>query len=228
MHVISRSRHSARWMAGCLILLGLLLAVSGVIEHHAAASEQQIITYRASAENFPNPERGVYIQRSPIWRNGERIPLTRSDLLRARSQGMAMVRTYYLLEPYRNQSLPQSVIDYLQADFATAREAGVKIVLRFAYNFGIGEPDAPLERVLQHIDQVTPVIRSNTDVIAFKAQPYIGCANALEVLLNLPDPAPTLNTRPEYGIRLANEGMWEPSTGYNRLLATVTVRNGVL
>lgn len=48
-----------------------------------------------------------------------------------------------------------------------------------------------------------------------------------EVLLNLPDPAPALNRRPEYSIRLANEGVWEPSTGYNRLLATVTVSNGV-
>ncbi|MCS6840758.1 MAG: DUF4832 domain-containing protein [Roseiflexus sp.] len=174
MHVVSRLRHSARRMTIFLILLGLLLAASGVLGNHAAASGQQIITYRASAENFPNPERGFYIQRAPIWRNGERIPLTRSDLLRARSQGMSMVRTYYLLEPYRNQPLPQSVIDYLQADCATAREAGVKIVLRFAYNFGIGEPDAPLERVLQHIDQLTPVIRSNVDVIAFMEAGFIG------------------------------------------------------
>jgi len=47
-----------------------------------------------------------------------------------------------------------------------------------------------------------------------------------DVLLNLPDPAPTLNARPEYSIRLANEGVWEPATGYNRLLATITVSNG--
>lgn len=143
-------------------------------EQQAAASEQQIITYRASAEDFPNPERGFYIQRTPIWRNGERIPLSKNDLIRARNQGMSMVRTYYLLEPYRNQPLPQAVIDYLQTDFATAREAGVKIILRFSYNFGIGEPDAPLERVLQHIDQLTPVIRNNADVIAFMEAGFIG------------------------------------------------------
>lgn len=482
MRFVSRPRLPTDRTIRFLIPIALIVAMSGVAERHIAASGQQTVTYRASAENFPNPERGFYIQRAPIWRNGERIPLTRNDLLRARGQGISMVRTYYLLEPYRNQPLPQSVIDYLQADFATAREAGVKIVLRFSYNFGIGEPDAPLERVLQHIDQLTPVIRSNADVIAFmeagfigawgewhnstnnligssgvndntrvitsrllaalpperaiavrtprykqqltgdetpltaqeayrntpkarlgahndcllasrndwgtywpsddasiarqkrflqqdnlflpqggetcndneEAQPYIGCANALnelammrwstinsgyhpgvlqrwrdegcyddiaprlgyrfrlidaaiprsalsgapfsvtvrmtnegfarpynprglelvlrhtvngaitrtpvgagdirlllpgpgetktltltaqlparlatgdyEVLLNLPDPASSLNTRPEYSIRLANEGVWEPSTGYNRLLATVTVRNGM-
>jgi hypothetical protein len=161
-------------MIGFLILAGLLLAGSEMAGHRATASGQQTITYRASAEDFPNPERGFYIQRTPIWRNGERIPLRKSDLIRARSQGMSMVRTYYLLEPYRNQPLSQPVIDALQADLSTAREAGVKIVLRFSYNFGIGEPDAPLEQVLQHIDQLTPVIRNNADVIAFMEAGFIG------------------------------------------------------
>lgn len=44
------------------------------------------------------------------------------------------------------------------------------------------------------------------------------------VLLNLPDPAPRLRDRPEYSVRLANEGLWEPQTGYNRLKVTVRVR----
>lgn len=174
MRFVSRPRLTTDRTIRFLILIALIVAMSGVAERRAAASGQQTITYRASAENFPNPERGFYIQRAPIWRNGERIPLTRNDLLRARGQGISMVRTYYLLEPYRNQPLPQSVIDYLQADFATAREAGVKIVLRFSYNFGIGEPDAPPERVLQHIDQLKPVIRSNADVIAFMEAGFIG------------------------------------------------------
>lgn len=43
------------------------------------------------------------------------------------------------------------------------------------------------------------------------------------VLLNLPDPQPALYSRPEYAIRLANHGVWEAATGFNRLNATVTV-----
>ena len=35
--------------------------------------------------------------------------------------------------------------------------------------------------------------------------------------LNLPDPAPRLRGRPAYSIRLANQGVWEPRTGYNAL-----------
>ncbi|TDD02593.1 DUF4832 domain-containing protein [Nonomuraea deserti] len=41
------------------------------------------------------------------------------------------------------------------------------------------------------------------------------------LLLDLPDPK--LPDRPEYSIRLANEGTWEPGTGLNALLHTVTV-----
>jgi hypothetical protein len=38
-----------------------------------------------------------------------------------------------------------------------------------------------------------------------------------EVLLNLPDSAPTLAGRPEYSLRLANQGVWEEATGLNSL-----------
>lgn len=38
-----------------------------------------------------------------------------------------------------------------------------------------------------------------------------------EVFLNLPDPKPALNDRWEYSIRLANEGVWDQATGYNKL-----------
>jgi hypothetical protein len=41
------------------------------------------------------------------------------------------------------------------------------------------------------------------------------------VLLHLPDPQ--LSTRPEYAIRFANQSTWEPSTGMNSLLRTITI-----
>jgi hypothetical protein len=37
------------------------------------------------------------------------------------------------------------------------------------------------------------------------------------VYLNLPDPKPALDTRPEYSIRLANTGVWDSSKGYNKI-----------
>jgi hypothetical protein len=41
--------------------------------------------------------------------------------------------------------------------------------------------------------------------------------------LALPDPASTLNARAEYSIRLANQGAWESSTGYNNLNHSLNV-----
>jgi hypothetical protein len=44
------------------------------------------------------------------------------------------------------------------------------------------------------------------------------------LLLNLPDPAPSLSTRPEYAIQFANSNVWEATTGFNDLQRTVTVQ----
>jgi len=41
--------------------------------------------------------------------------------------------------------------------------------------------------------------------------------------LNLPDTCATLYNRPEFSIRLANENMWEETTGFNKL-ATITIQ----
>ncbi len=45
------------------------------------------------------------------------------------------------------------------------------------------------------------------------------------VYLNLPDPEPDLFSRPEYSIRMANDGTWNPSTGYNDLKINLTISN---
>ena len=44
-----------------------------------------------------------------------------------------------------------------------------------------------------------------------------------ELYLNLPDASPSLQARTEYSIRLANDGIWESSTGYNKLLHTINI-----
>ena len=40
--------------------------------------------------------------------------------------------------------------------------------------------------------------------------------------LNLPDPKVTLHDNPRFSIRLANEGVWDEETGYNKI-ATFTL-----
>ena len=49
-------------------------------------------------------------------------------------------------------------------------------------------------------------------------------AGTYDLQLSLPDPQPALGNRPKYAIQLANTGLWDPSTGFNSLLRTVTVQ----
>lgn len=48
-------------------------------------------------------------------------------------------------------------------------------------------------------------------------------AGDYELLLNLPDEYASIAARPEYSIRLANDGVWEAATGYNKLNHTIKV-----
>ena len=45
-----------------------------------------------------------------------------------------------------------------------------------------------------------------------------------DVLLALPDPAPSLHDRPAYAIQLANQNVWEDRTGFNALGQTINIQ----
>lgn len=140
----------------------------------------QVMTYIPSDEVFPNPERGFYAQDMPLWINKQRSPQSVEDLRALRDEGISLVRWYFLIDEFRSKALSASVLSYIDSQFDVAREAGVKVIPRFAYNFPMGgeypftDPDAPLSRVLSHIDQLKPVLRGNADVIAFMELGFVG------------------------------------------------------
>jgi hypothetical protein len=76
--------------------------------------------------------------------------------------------------------LPDDLLALLDAAFAAAREAGVKVILRFAYNYPGSEQgyeaarDAQLPVVQGHIDQLAPVIDANADTIVAMQAGFIG------------------------------------------------------
>jgi hypothetical protein len=79
------------------------------------------------------------------------------------------------LMEYRGRRLDPGILDRVRADLATVRACGMKAIARFEYNSGPqGEPDAALEMVLQHIDQIGRVLRENSDVLAFLEAGFIG------------------------------------------------------
>lgn len=141
------------------------LALFGVHSPLRAAELRHVI-YAADASDFPNPERG--------------FSKSKGSGADARADGLTLVHVYFRLDRYRSTRLPRAYLEEVRQRFAEARASGVKLVPRFTYNFPDGsfdpkfDRDAPLGRVLQHLDQLAPVLRGNADVIAFMEAGFVG------------------------------------------------------
>jgi len=160
-----------------LLVLGFILILCFSAVH---AQDIQTIQYAPSDANFSNPERGFYHQDAPMWLGLDRVPQNADELRQLRDDGVSMVRFYFLIDEWRESQLDDEALAYIQTQFDIVREAGFKMIPRFAYNFPQGgeypyqDPDAPLELVLEHINQLTPILRHNADVIAFMELGFVG------------------------------------------------------
>lgn len=65
--------------------------------------------------------------------------------------------------------------------------------------------------------------RTNTELKLSLGIPKDMPKGTYQLYLHLPDPEPLLYGNPDYSIRLANEDVWEPKTGYNNLHHRVRV-----
>ncbi|MBL7810514.1 MAG: DUF4832 domain-containing protein [Saprospiraceae bacterium] len=142
------------------------------------------ITYTASQVDFPNPERG-FMQFTETS-SGNYVPLDPVDLASWRTLHQPWGADYafhatlgyrgFYLEDFVNGSISTAYLNAMQTDFNLARQAGVKLVVRFAYTHSDVPPfgDAPKHIVLQHIEQLKPVLQANADVIAVLNMGFIG------------------------------------------------------
>jgi hypothetical protein len=138
----------------------------------ASANDEEaptkVVTYAATDAVILNPERGFYATTTLV---------DAPDLSGLRASGATLVHSYVRLDQYRTSDLPDSLLQQASAGFDEARQAGVKVILRFAYNFGPypnSEPDAPAAWVLKHIARVQPLLEANADVIAVVQAGFIG------------------------------------------------------
>ena len=165
-----------RFLSPLSIAAAVLICGAGA-PARAVAQDNSAARYKASQEDFPNPERGFFIERNynPGRRAGRPDGFTLDDLRAARTKGMTIVRAVYTLTPFRDALLSPEFLAHFTADFALLRQAGFKVIPRFAYNAGpIGAQDASLARVLEHIEQLKPILRENADVIAFVEAGFAG------------------------------------------------------
>ncbi len=125
-------------------------------------------TYSATDASLLNPERGFftpYELPSPAGFSSVRIT------------GNTLVHLNIYLSDHRESDLPEELLNGLQTNFEDIREAGVKAIIRFAYNQGPypdSEPDASKSQILRHIRQLTPLLQNNADVIAWVEAGFIG------------------------------------------------------
>jgi hypothetical protein len=121
--------------------------------------------YRSNEADILNPERGF---RSSI------NLLNSVDYSQYRNtQKQTLVFSYIRLDDYRASDLPADFLASVDAGFARLRKAGIKVVLRVAYNAGF-DPDASKDWMLRHIAQLGPTFQKNADVIAWMQAGFIG------------------------------------------------------
>lgn len=132
-------------------------------------------SFTVSTAEIANPERGMY-----TWAADNLLLWTQADANAQFQAGYRVVYAAVRLDAYANTTLPASLLTQIADGFAKARSAGLKVVPRFLYNYPANETeyqnvkDAPLARVLGHIDQLKPVLTANADVIAFLQAGFIG------------------------------------------------------
>ncbi len=129
-------------------------------------SAQSTIVYEGTDEIIFNPERGFSAYRSN--------PVTINLINTLKAQNISVIQRIYTIPQYNDIPLPQSFLDIVESDLNTAREGGVKLVMRFSYTNNQNGEDAALDTILLHINQLSPIFQQNYDVIDYVEAGFIG------------------------------------------------------
>ncbi len=123
------------------------------------------LNYTSTDDVLFNPERGLYVF-------GPMVDTTNYDYIR--SQGYSICYASIILEDYVSSNIAQSKLDEIDRAFGRIRAAGMKAFVRIVYdNTGAGQ-DATITWMETHLQQLQPVLLSNSDVIAWFQAGMIG------------------------------------------------------
>lgn len=156
--------------------------------------KQDTIHYTESTEDFPNPDRGFYRVAETAADSFE--PLDPDQLKKWRTAQPAddgnysvyssLVFRNIILTGFNSLPLTPSLLTAMDIDFSTARNTGMKLILRFTYtvtaNGGVCPEgficppygDASKETILGHIAQLKPMLQKNADVISCLQMGFVG------------------------------------------------------
>lgn len=129
---------------------------------------------------FPNPERGFIDQLERVVSTSNRYCVKGREWYFEESgdrETERLVLVLYYLDNYKNSDLPSEIINAFDEDMQVLRNYGYKCILRYAYtNSDAGDIgyDAPLSRVLGHINQLKAKWAANKDVIYVFQAGFVG------------------------------------------------------
>jgi Domain of unknown function (DUF4832)/Domain of unknown function (DUF4874) len=152
--------------------------------------------YKEDSADIVNPERGFYIPSGTRASNFVQLNAAVLKSYRESPQyihnatykvNVSLVYRGYVLDNFKDKPISQEFLNSLQKDFDAVREAGLKMIIRFAYTntandgncnseYKICPPygDAPAQIVFHHIQQLKPLLQKNADVIAVMQEGFIG------------------------------------------------------
>lgn len=172
----------------------LIFILSGGIVGPGWAQKSLQVKYRGIYADDPggetglyNPERGLRLEvavdinrRRDVWKPEVFPGITdylEEEIDRYRSDSISLVQSYFYLHGYIGRSLPEEAFRTMRIYFDKLREAGMKAVLRFAYEtdfMGRASSGPTLEDVLRHMEQLKPFLAEQADVIAVVQAGFIG------------------------------------------------------
>lgn len=156
-----------RTLLPILFLLSILLA-SCATPQDSPEPDPVSHAYAYSDASLLNPERGFF---TPYALPGS------AGFSPLRTTGNTLAHLNINFDNWRETDIPQDVLNGLQINFDDIRDGGVKAIVRFIYNLGPypdTEPDASKSQILRHIEQLTPLLQTNADVIAWVEAGFIG------------------------------------------------------
>ncbi len=128
------------------------------------------VTYSSSTAVITNPERGFDHTNTAC----ESSLFDQATLQSYRSsENISLVLCNFYLSSFKTSPISQAALNTLQTQLNTIRSAGLKVVLRFAYT-STDNQDASLSQIQAHINQLAPIIQSNSDVILVWQAGFIG------------------------------------------------------
>ena len=159
-----------------LALIVSLLVISNISPSHSitgiarAQANFATVTYDPVNTIITNPERGFLHTNSPC--ESDIFDLATLQNYRS-AEHISLVLCNFYLTSFKSSAISQATLNTLQAQLNTIRSAGLKVVLRFSYT-STDNVDASLTQILSHIDQLAPILQSNSDVIYVWQAGFIG------------------------------------------------------